>query len=160
MLKTVRGFFNNVPDLTGAIEKMIGEHADARKQLEAIALEKASQLAEKLYAQAEEVNGVRVAKFDTSVDPALARNMALLLQKKAQNLVLAGAFAFDGKPNLVLMYSGDLVAKGKNAGKDIREAAKFIQGGGGGQPGLATAGGRNIEGLPDALNKLIEVATC
>ena len=106
------------------------------------------------------MNGVRVAKFDTSVDPALARNMALLLQKKAQNLVLAGAFAFDGKPNLVLMYSNDRVAKGKNAGKDIREAAKFIQGGGGGQPGLATAGGRDIEGLPDALNKLIEVATC
>jgi alanyl-tRNA synthetase len=87
------------------------------------------------------------------------RNVALLLQKKVQNMVLAGAFAYDDKPNLVLMYSNDLVAKGKNAGKDIREAAKFIQGGGGGQPGLATAGGRNIEGLPDALSKLIEVAT-
>ena len=73
--------------------------------------------------------------------------------------MVAGAFSFDGKPNLVLMYSNDLVAKGKNAGKDIREAAKLIQGGGGGQPGLATAGGRLVEGLPDALNKLIEVAT-
>ena len=159
MLKTVRSLFNNVPDLTGAIEKMIGEHTDARKQLEAIASEKAAQLAEKLYAQAEEVNGIRVAKFDSSIDPALARNMALLLQKKAQNLVLAGAFAFDGKPNLVLMYSNELVAKGKNAGKDIREAAKFIQGGGGGQPGLATAGGRNVEGLTLALDKLVEIAT-
>ena len=85
--------------------------------------------------------------------------MALLLQKKARNLVLAGAFAFDGKPNLILMYSNDLVAKGKNAGKDIREAAKFIQGGGGGQPGLATAGGRLVEGLPQALDKLVETAT-
>ncbi len=159
MLKSVKGFFNNVPDLTGAIEKMIGEHADARKQLEAIAAEKAAQLADRLYATAEEVNGIRVARFDSSVDPALARNMALLLQKKAQNLVLAGAFAFDGKPNLVLMYSNDLVAKGKHAGKDIREAAKLIQGGGGGQPGLATAGGRLLEGLPDALTKLVEIAT-
>ena len=105
------------------------------------------------------MNGIRVARFDSSINPAVARNMALLLQKKAQNLVLAGAFAFDGKPNLVLMYSNDLVAKGKNAGKDIREAAKFIQGGGGGQPGLATAGGRVVEGLPDALNKLVETAT-
>ena len=100
-----------------------------------------------------------MARFDSSINPAVARNMALLLQKKAQSLVLAGAFAFDGKPNLVLMYSNDLVAKGKNAGKDIREAAKFIQGGGGGQPGLATAGGRVVEGLPDALNKLVETAT-
>ena len=159
LLKTLKGLFNNVPDLTGAIEKMMAENADARKQLEAIAAEKAAALAEKLYAQAEEVNGIRVARFDTSVDPALARNMALVLQKKAQNLVLAAAFAYDGKPNLVLMYSNDLVAKGKNAGKDIREAAKFIQGGGGGQPGLATAGGRLIEGLPEALNKLVETAT-
>ena len=159
MLKTVRGFFNNVPDLTGAIEKMIGENADARKQLEAIAEEKAAALAEKVLAHAEEVNGIRVARFETSINPAIARNMALLLQKKARNLVLAGAFAFDGKPNLVLMYSNDLVSKGRNAGKDIREAAKFIQGGGGGQPGLATAGGRLVEGLPEALNKLIETAT-
>ena len=160
LLKTVRGLFNNVPDLTGAIEKMLSENADARKQLETIAMEKASLLAEKLYEQAEEINGMRVARFDTSVDPALARNMALILQKKAENLAVAGAFSFDGKPNLVLMYSNDLVAKGKNAGKDIREAAKLIQGGGGGQPGLATAGGRLVEGLPAALNKLIEVATC
>ncbi|MBP3256866.1 MAG: alanine--tRNA ligase [Bacteroidales bacterium] len=159
MLKTVRGLLNNVPDLTAAIQKMIGENADARKQLEELAAEKAAQLAQKLESQAVEMNGIRVVRFDHSVDPALARNMALLLQKKAQNLVLAGAFAFDGKPNLVLMYSNDLVAKGKNAGKDIREAAKFIQGGGGGQPGLATAGGRLVEGLPQALDKLVEVAT-
>ncbi len=159
LLKTVKGLFNNVPDLTGAIEKMIGENADARKQLEAIAEEKAAALADKVLAGAEETSGVRVARFDTSVNPAIARNMALLLQKKAQNLVLAGAFAFEGKPNLVLMYSNDLVAAGKNAGKDIREAAKFIQGGGGGQPGLATAGGRLVEGLPQALDKLVEMGT-
>ena len=57
------------------------------------------------------------------------------------------------------MYSSDLVAKGKNAGKDIREAAKLIQGGGGGQPGFATAGGRDTTALKDALAKLIELAT-
>ena len=156
LLKTIKNIFNNAPDLTGAIEKLVAEHADARKQLEAVASEKAAALAQKLEEGAEEVNGIRLVRFDHSMDPAIVRNVALLLQKKAQNLVLAGAFAFDGKPNLVLMYSNDLVAKGKNAGKDIREAAKFIQGGGGGQPGLATAGGRDIEGLPDALNKLIE----
>ena len=158
MLRTVKGLFNNVPDLTGAIEKLVAENADARKQLEAIAAEKAAAMAAKLEQKAEEMNGIRVVQMDTSADPAIVRNVALLLQKRVENLVLAGAFAFDGKPNLVLMYSNDLVAKGKNAGKDIREAAKFIQGGGGGQPGLATAGGRNLEGLPQALEKLIEVA--
>ena len=159
LLKGLKGLMNNVPDLQGAIEKVLAENADARKQLEAVANEKAAALAAKLEAQAVEVNGIQVVRFDSAMDPAIVRNVALLLQKKVQNLVLAGAYAYDGKPNLVLMYSADLVAKGKNAGKDIREAAKCIQGGGGGQPGLATAGGRLLEGLPDALDKLVETAT-
>ena len=159
LLKGLKNLMNNVPDLQGAIEKLVAENADARKQLEAVANEKAAALAAKLEAQAVDVNGIKVVRYDHASDPAIVRNVALLLQKKVQNFVLAGAFAWDGKPNLVLLYSNDLVAKGKNAGKDIREAAKFIQGGGGGQPGLATAGGRMVEGLPDALNKLVEIAT-
>ena len=159
MLRTARGFFNNVPDLAGAIRKLVEDNAEARKQLEQVAAEKAAALAEKLSEKAELIGGVRVARLDVSIDPAVARNMALLLQKSAENLVLAGAFAFEGKPNLLLMYSNDLVAKGKNAGKDIREAAALIQGGGGGQPGLANAGGRNLDGLKAAMDKLIELAT-
>ena len=158
-LRGARSFFNNTPDLAGAIQKLVEENADARKQLEAAAAEKAAQLADQLAAKAQTVNGIRVATFDFSVDPGFARNMALIVQKKAENLVLAGAFQYEGKPNLVLMYSADLVAQGKNAGKDIREAAKLIQGGGGGQPGLATAGGRDASSLAAALDKLIELAT-
>ncbi|MBE6222683.1 MAG: alanine--tRNA ligase [Bacteroidales bacterium] len=159
ILRGIKSLFNNAPDLTAAVEKLVLESAEARKQLEAVANEKAAALAEKLATKAEEVNGIKLVRFDNSMDPAIVRNVALLLQKKVENFVLAGAFAYDEKPNLVLMYSNDLVAKGKNAGKDIREAAKFIQGGGGGQPGLATAGGRTVEGLSEALNKLVEVAT-
>jgi alanyl-tRNA synthetase len=159
ILRGLKNLMNNAPDLQGAIEKLVAENAEARKQLEAVANEKAAALAEKLEARAEVMNGVKVVRFDSSVDPAIVRNVALLLQKKTTSLVLAGAYAYDGKPNLVLMYSNDLVAKGRNAGKDIREAARFIQGGGGGQPGLATAGGRLLEGLPEALNKLVEIAT-
>ena len=158
LLKGLKGLFNNVPDLTGAIEKVLAENAEAKKQLEEVANEKAAALAAKLEAAAVEMNGIKVVRFDSSVDPAIARNVALMLQKKAQNFVLAGAFAYADKPNLLLMYSNDLVAKGKNAGKDIRDAAKFIQGGGGGQPGLATAGGRLLDGLPQALEALIETA--
>ncbi|MBR1637165.1 MAG: alanine--tRNA ligase [Bacteroidales bacterium] len=159
LLKNLKGLMNNAPDLQGAIEKLVQENADARKRLEAVAAEKAAALADRLLAEAEDLNGIRVARFESSLDPQQVRNVALLLQKKAQNLVLAGAYAFDGKPNLVLMYSNDLVAKGKNAGKDIREAAKFIQGGGGGQPGLATAGGKNPDGLKQALDTLVSIAT-
>ena len=159
LLRTARGFFNNVPDLAGAIKKLVDENAEARKQLEAAAAEKASQLAARLSAEAKEINGVKVVRFDMSVEPGMARNIALLLQKNSTGLALCAAFAYDAKPNLVLMYSQDLVAAGKNAGKDIREAAALIQGGGGGQPGLATAGGRNVDGLASALDKLVELAT-
>ena len=158
LLKGLKSLFNNVPDLTGAIEKLVAENAEAKKQLEEVASEKAAALAARLEAAAVEMNGIKVVRFDSSIDPAIARNVALMLQKKMENFVLAGAFAYAEKPNLVLMYSNDLVAKGKNAGKDIREAAKLIQGGGGGQPGLATAGGRLTEGLPAALDKLVEIA--
>ena len=87
------------------------------------------------------------------------RNAALALQKELKSTALVAAYESDGKPQLLLMYSDDLVAAGRNAGKDIREAAKFIQGGGGGQPGLATAGGKNVAGLSDALETLVSVAT-
>ena len=121
--------------------------------------EKTARLAEKLSKEASEINGLKVVKFTNSVDPALIKGVAGLLQKQSENFVFAAAFEYAEKPNLVLMYSPDLVAKGKNAGKDIREAAKFILGGGGGQPGLATAGGKNVAGLKDALDKLVEIAT-
>jgi len=159
VLRTARSFFNNVPDLTGAIKKLVDDNADFKKKLEEAAQEKAAQLAKAVEEKAEMIGGIRVARFDSPVEPAIARNMALLLQKKAENLVVAGAFAFDDKPNLLLMYSEDLVAKGKNAGKDIREAAKCIKGGGGGQNALATAGGKDISGLGAALKKMIEIAT-
>ena len=157
LVRGLKNLMNNVPDLQAAIEKLIAENADARKQLEAVANEKAAQLAEKLEAQAQEINGIKVVCFDNSVDPVFVRNVATLLQKRVQNFALAGAFSFEDRPNLVLMYSNDLVAKGRNAGKDIREAAKFIQGGGGGQPGLATAGGKNVAGLKDAMDALVNI---
>ena len=157
LVRGLKNLMNNVPDLQAAIEKLIAENADARKQLEAVANEKAAQLAEKLEAQAQEINGINVVCFDNSVDPVFVRNVATLLQKRVQNFALAGAFSYEDRPNLVLMYSNDLVAKGRNAGKDIREAAKFIQGGGGGQPGLATAGGKNVAGLKDAMDALVNI---
>ena len=95
-----------------------------------------------------------IAGYDDN--PGIVREAALLLQKELKSTAIAGAFLAGDKPQLMLMYSDDLVARGKNAGKDIREAAAFIQGGGGGQPGLATAGGKKPESLKEALATLIE----
>ena len=89
----------------------------------------------------------------------MLREAASILQKEVENFALAAAFCHEGKPQLVLMYSNDLIVSGHNAAKDIREAAKLIQGGGGGQPTLATAGGRNIDGLQAALDKMVEIIT-
>ena len=163
LLKTARSFFNNVPDLSGAIQKMIEDNAAFKKQAEEFSRQKAAELARRLSERAEEVNGIRLIAVDGGLlpgaDPALVRNAALLLQKELKGTALAAAYESDGKPQLMLMYSDDLVAAGRNAGKDIRDAAKFIQGGGGGQPGLASAGGKNPEGLKDALEALIACAT-
>ena len=158
-LKNAKAFFNNTPDLGEAIRKVIDENTGYKKEIESFVQEKVARLAEKISQEAKEINGIKVVEFTQSMDPAMAKGVAGLLQKQMENFVLAAAFEYAEKPNLVLMYSQDLVAKGKNAGTDIREAAKSILGGGGGQPGLATAGGKNVAGLKDALAKLIELAT-
>ena len=158
-LRSAKAFFNNVPDLTGAIVKMVQENASFKKEIETFMNEKAGQLAERLLEGAETVGEIKLVKFTHSVDPAMARTAAVMVQKKLSGLfAVVGAYEWEGKPQLLLLYSDALAAKGKNAGKDIREAAKSIQGGGGGQNTLATAGGRLVEGLAEALEKLVEAA--
>ena len=162
IIRTSKAFFNNVPDLTGAIRRMVEENAAFKKQVEEFARFKAAEFARKLSTLAVERNGVKLIVADSVTlsdsDTATMRNAALSLQKELENTALVAAWESEGKPQLLLMYSNDLVKKGRNAGKDIREAAKFIQGGGGGQPGLATAGGRDSSGLKDALEALTAIA--
>ena len=162
IIRTSKAFFNNVPDLTGAIRRMVEENAAFKKQVEEFARFKAVEFARKLNTLAVERNGVKLIVADSVTlrdsDTATMRNAALSLQKELENTALVAAWESEGKPQLLLMYSNDLVKKGRNAGKDIREAAKFIQGGGGGQPGLATAGGRDSSGLKDALEALTAIA--
>ena len=162
IIRTSKAFFNNVPDLTGAIRRMVEENAAFKKQVEEFARLKAVEFARKLSTLAVERNGVKLIVADSVTlsdsDTATMRNAALSLQKELENTALVAAWESEGKPQLLLMYSNDLVKKGRNAGKDIREAAKFIQGGGGGQPGLATAGGRDSSGLKEALEALTAIA--
>lgn len=154
-LRSAKALFNNAPDLAAAIGKLIAENDAFKKEIEAVAKEKAASLKQILVDSAKDINGVSVVVVRTDSDPNLLRNAAFMLQKEASNFAMIAAFAHEGKPQLMVMYSADLVAKGHNAGADVKEAAKAILGGGGGQPGLATAGGKNVDGLEEAARVLL-----
>ena len=162
-VRNARAAFNNAPDLISAINRMLEENAALKKQAEAFAKEKAAAFAEGLASRAKDMNGRSVIVChhvtENGGNPSILKDAATQMQKSRKNTVIAAAYEFEGKPQLLLMYTDDLVAAGKNAGKDIRDAAKLIMGGGGGQPGFATAGGKNVDGLKDALEALIAAAT-
>ena len=159
-VRTARSFFNNVPDLAGAIRKMVEENEGYRKQMEQIAKEKTLALKKSILERAGSGEGRAVVALDGGdVDFGMLRNAAVMLQKEAHNLALAAALVSDGKPQLLLMYSADLVEAGKNAQTDVKEAARLIQGGGGGNAGLATAGGKNPDAIAQALAALKKLAS-
>ncbi len=158
-LRAAKAFFNNVPDLSGAIRKMILENDEYKKKMEEVMRERTVLFKKDMVSMARDIDGRRVVSMDTCPNPQILKNAAFMLQNETENLVIAAAYEAGGKPQLLLMYSHDLVAAGKNAQADIKEAARFIQGGGGGQSGLATAGGKNLAGLPDALEALVASAT-
>ena len=157
-LKQARAAFNNTQDLVGVIGKLLEENALYKKQAAEYALLKAKNYAAELASKACKEGDVNLIEISSCEDSSLLREAATLLQKSSEKTVLVAAYQVDGKPQLALMYSSDLVGAGKNAGKDIREAAKLILGGGGGQPGLATAGGKEVKGLAEALETLKKTA--
>ena len=138
---------NNAADVSAAISKMIEDNDSYKKQLAEAFKEKTLQYKNELLSKSVTINGHNVIKLTEAPDFTMLRDAATMLQREAENLVITAALELEGKAQLLLMYSHDLVVAGKNAGADIREAAKHIQGGGGGQPGLAVAGGKNVAGL-------------
>lgn len=153
-LRSAKALFNNAPDLALAIKKLIDENDGFKKEIENVAKEKAAAFKQVLLDEAKEINGIRTVIL-RQADPAMLKNAAFMLQKEAENLAIVAAYETEGKPQLLVMYSSDLVAKGHNASNDVRAAAKAILGGGGGQPGLATAGGKNVQGLNEAIEILL-----
>ncbi|MCQ2167720.1 MAG: alanine--tRNA ligase [Bacteroidales bacterium] len=155
-VKQIRGLLNNAPNIISALSKLIEDNNAYKKQAEEDEKKRAKMLTDSIISGAETINGIKVAKYtDTKRNPVLVRSIATNVQKTAENTAFLAAFEFEGKPQLIIAYSNDLVKAGHNAGADIREAAKFIQGGGGGQPGMATAGGRDCAGLGKALEYLV-----
>ena len=156
-LNGLRALFNNAPDLAGAIRKAIDENAGLKKQIESFMAERVERYCEQLIAKAQDYNGIRLVRLEGSVDPAMLRNLPMILKAKVNNepFALVGATAWEGKPMITVVLSQPLVDAGKNAGQIIKSAAKHIQGGGGGQAWMATAGGRNVEGLAAAMEEML-----
>ena len=156
-LSDLRALFNNAPDLAGAIRKAIDENAGLKKQIEDFMAEKVARYRDELISKAEDYNGIKLVRVNGTVDAALLRNVPMLLKGKFTDVKFAvvGATEWEGKPMITVVLSQPLVDAGKNAGQIIKSAAKHIQGGGGGQAWMATAGGRNVEGLAAAMEEML-----
>ena len=159
LMADLRGLFNNAPDLFAAIQKAINDNAELRKQVEDFKTQKAVEIRKHLTENAVEINGVKVISGMVPLGTQIAKDIAFQLRAQfPERLLIALGATTEGKPSLTVSFSDDLVKEGKHAGNIIREAAKLIQGGGGGQPHFATAGGKNSEGMKDAINKIIQLA--
>ena len=159
-IKAIRSLFNNAKDLRGVIEKYIEEHDAMKKNIEQFQAQAVERAKDSLIEKARTINGTTVI---TSVLPISAQSAKDLVFKIRQavgsNLLCVIGSVDSGKPMLSVMLSDDMVADhGLNAGQMVREAAKLIQGGGGGQPHYATAGGKNADGLSAAVDKVVELA--
>ena len=158
-MNDLKALFNNVPDLKAAIRKSIEENSDLKKQVDEFMKEKVQDLKAKLIENAKEINGIKVIKTVVPMPAAAVKDIAFQLKGEIpSNLFVVIGSVENSKPMLTVMISDDLVKTGLKAGALVKEAAKLIQGGGGGQPHFATAGGKNPEGLISAVDKVIELA--
>ena len=157
LLKEVKELFNNNPQIITAIKKTIEENAELAQQVQAALKEKVASFKQHLLSQREELGGVRIFKVQQNVSAELIKDLAFQIAGElTESFIFIGATDEGGKPNLTLMLSRDLVeSKGWNASNILRSAAKHIQGGGGGQPHFATAGGKRVEGLDDAVQQIL-----
>lgn len=162
-LNYVRELFNNVPDLGKAIQKTIAENTELHKQVETFMQEQILSLRDKLIETVKNENGINVIRFKTALPVGAIKTLVFQIKNKlsedkpaddALALMVTIGSVFDNKPSLTVLLSDDLVKKGYNAVAITREAAKLIQGGGGGQPHFSTAGGKNPDGLDDAIESV------
>jgi len=156
-MKQVRELFNNSPAFLQAIKKTVDENSELKKQLEDIMHERMVEVQQELLKTVEEQNGVNLIHFKTSFPPELIKDMAFAVRNRFERLVFIAGSDNGGKPTLTIALSDALVAEGKNASTAVREAAKEMQGGGGGQPFFATAGGKDVNGLERAMEKALRL---
>lgn len=160
MVKYIKGVFNNSKDLKATIEKFIDDNAQLKKEVESFRAQTVDRTAKALVERATTVNGVTVVKAVVPVEPSSAKDIVFKVRELIPtNLLCVLGSVHGGKPMLSVMLSEDMVQDHHlNAGQMVREAAKLIQGGGGGQPHYAQAGGKNADGLSVAVDKVVDLA--
>lgn len=157
LIRELRALMNHMPNLAQAMKKSIEENAEMKKQIEDYIREKSMRLKEEIVAKASESNGIKVMQFVGKANADAMKNVAFQIKAETtDSFVFVAGIIDDNKCMLMLMLSDDLVKEGLHAGKIVKEAAKHIQGGGGGQPHFATAGGKNMEGLSIAVGAVKE----
>ena len=159
-LKAIKSFFVGAKDLQAVIKKHIDEHEAMKKEIEGFQAQAVERAAKQLVEKAREVGGVKVITAVLPMEPAAAKDLAFKIRAAVEgSLLCVLGTKYQDKPQLSIMMSDDMVSDhGLNAGQMVREAAKLIQGGGGGQPHFAQAGGKNADGLSAAVDKVLELA--
>ncbi len=153
---SLKEFFQGTPNLLNSVKKSIEENASLKKEVEKYMLERIQVIKDKMIEQATTLGDYKLVVLKGDYNADFAKSIAFQVRNTIkENLVFIGVTEHSGKPTLTLAISDDLVAAGKNATAIAREAAKEIQGGGGGQPFFAQAGGKKVDGLNAAYDKLI-----
>jgi alanyl-tRNA synthetase len=153
----IRETLKNAQDPVKAIQSLQEENIQLKKQLEILLKDKAKNMKGDLAKELQEINGVQFLAKQVDLNPEGAKDLAYELGNSFHNLFVVFATAQEGKPMLTCYISKEIVAeKNLNAGQVVRELGKYIQGGGGGQPFFATAGGKNVDGISEALTKAID----
>ena len=159
-VRGIRELFNNAKDLKSAMEKYLSEHEAMKKQIEGYRAQVTERTKDELVARCKVINGINVVKGVLPVDAATAKDLVFKVRQAIpEQLVCVLGTVSEGKPLLNVMLSDDMVKDyNLNAGQLVREAAKLIKGGGGGQPHYASAGGKDPDGLSAAVDKVISLA--
>ncbi|MCC8197921.1 MAG: alanine--tRNA ligase [Tannerellaceae bacterium] len=156
MIREMRALMNNMPNLTQAIKKSIEENAEMKKQIEDFIKEKSIQVKKEIISRAVDKQGVKLIRVIMKGRIEMVKDIAFQIKGELKDsFVFVAGIKEDPKCTLLVMLSDDLVASGYNAGKLVKDAAQYIQGGGGGQPHFATAGGKNPDGLVKAVDSII-----
>ena len=156
-LNEIKEALKNAQDPVKAIQSLQDENAQLKKQLEVLLKDKAKNMKGDLAKELQEINGVQFLAKQVDLNPEGAKDLAYELGNSYHNLFIVFATAHEGKPMLTCYISKEIVAeKNLNAGQVVRELGKYIQGGGGGQPFFATAGGKNVDGIAEALTKAVD----
>ena len=158
-IKTIKLLLNNTPNVINAVQKLVSENDTLGRNLEEAMKERAKALKERVVQDMEVVKGIKVMILKGEHNPEVVKNVAFMIRAEFTSAAFIAGYSHEGKASLALMYTDDMTSHGYNASKDIREAAKYINGGGGGQNFFATAGGKNPDGISDAIVKLIEMVS-